>query len=287
MVSPSLRRVGHAARERLRRTWRSHPRLARRVFPWSERLHALRARAWPREPDRPLERVVHQYARHVPDATFVQVGAHDGTQLDPLREAILGSRWRGIMVEPVPYVFARLEARYGPNPRVIVENVAVDGADGIREFHFLAEASADDDVWRWYDALGSFRQDVVLSHAELVPDIDCRLVSMDVPCVTFETLCTRNGIDHVDVVQIDTEGYDREILELVDLDRYGTQLVVFEHLHLDQDGRDVCRDLLIRRGFELVSDGMDTIAVRADALAFPGVSAAFEKARTDLAGFEQ
>ena len=180
-----------------------------------------------------------------------------------------------------------MEARYPSNQRVIVENVAVDAADGVREFHFLAEASADDDVWRWYDALGSFRRDVVLSHAELVPDIRGRLVSMEVPCVTFETLCTRNGIDHVDVVQIDTEGYDREILELIDLERYGTQLVVFEHLHLDQEARDACRDRLTRHGFELVSDGMDTIAVHRDALAFSAVSAAFEKAHADLAGFEQ
>ena len=110
---------------------------------------------------------------------------------------------------------------------------------------------------------------------------------MDVPCVTFETLCTRNGIDHVDVVQIDTEGYDREILELIDLDRYGTALVMFEHLHLDRDARDACRDLLARHGFEQVSDGMDTIAVHSNALELSGVSAAFEKARVDLARFEQ
>jgi FkbM family methyltransferase len=287
MRTPSLRRAGRAARERIRRTWRTHPEVARALLPWTERAHAVRARSWPREPERPLERVVHRYARHVPDATFVQIGAHDGTQLDPLREAILGSRWRGIMVEPVPYVFRRLEARYRSNPRVILENVAVDATDGAREFHFLAEASDGDDVWRWYDALGSFRREVVLSHDQLVPDIATRLVSMDVPCVTFETLCTRNGIDHVDVVQIDTEGYDREILELVDLERYGTHLVVFEHLHLGPEGRAACRDLLTRHGFELVSDGMDTLAVHHDALGVAEVSAAFEAARAALAGFDQ
>lgn len=256
------------------------------MLPRTERLHAVRARVRPRRPERPLEQIVFELARARPDATFVQVGAHDGTQLDPLREALLGSRWRGIMVEPVPYVFERLAARYRTNPRVVLENVAVAHVDGMRPFHFLAEAGSGDDVWRWYDALGSFKREVVLSHRALVGDIDARLVTVDVPCATFTTLCTRNGFERVDVVQIDTEGFDREVLELVDFARFEPALVMFEHLHLDADDRAACRALLARHGLEQVSDGMDTVAVSTAALAEPGVRAAFERARTALVGFE-
>lgn len=286
-VPAPVRRAQGLARERLRQTWREHPALARRVLPWGERVHALRAKALPRRPERPLEMVVFELARAVPDAAFVQVGAHDGTQLDPLREAILGSRWHGIMVEPVPYVFARLAARYRTNPRVILENVAVADHDGTQEFHFLGEAGRGDDVWKWYDALGSFKRDVILRHGELVEDIEERLVSVDLPCVTFTTLCERNGLDHVDLVQIDTEGYDREILELIDYERFAPSLVIFEHLHLDREARDACRALLAGHGFDQVSDGMDTIAATERALAHPRVRAAFDAARSALAGFEQ
>lgn len=286
-VPASVRRAQRLARERLHQTWRQHPALARRVLPWGERLHALRAKALPRRPERPLEQVVFAFARAVPDAAFVQVGAHDGTQLDPLREAILGSRWHGIMVEPVPYVFERLAARYRSNPRVILENVAVADHDGVQEFHFLGEAGRGDDVWKWYDALGSFKRDVILRHGELVDDIEDRLVSVDLPCATFTTLCERNGLRQVDLVQIDTEGYDREILELIDYDRFAPSVVIFEHLHLDAAARAACRALLGSHGFEQVSDGMDTIAVTARALAHPTVRAAFDHARLALATFEQ
>jgi FkbM family methyltransferase len=287
LITKAVRRLQRSTRDRLHRTWRLHPGLARRVLPVGERLQSVRARVHPRRPERPLERVVFEFARAVPQAAFVQVGAHDGTQLDPLREAVLGTRWHGIMVEPVPYVFERLAARYRSNPRVILENVAVADEDGTRELHFLAQAGAGDDVWKWYDALGSFKREVVLSHGGLVGDIESRLVSVEVPCVTFETLCDRNGLDRVDLVQIDTEGYDREILGLIDFGRLGVDVVIFEHLHLDAAARASCRELLAPFSFEQVSDGMDTIAVSPRALAIPGVRAAFDEAMVALGAFEQ
>jgi FkbM family methyltransferase len=280
----SVRKARTVATRVARRTRRDHPGVARLAVRGQERARAVRARVRPHPPERPLERVVFALAQALPDATFVQVGAHDGTQLDPLREAILGSRWRGVMVEPVPYVFDRLALRYGDHPRLSLENVAIADADGTRPFHLLRQADHDDEeVWRWYDALGSFRREVVLSHAHLVPDIAERIETIEVPCVTFATLCERNGLDHVDVVQIDTEGYDRQVLELIDVPRLRPRLVLYEHLHLDRADRDGAEDLMTGHGFRLVSDGMDTLAVDDRALAHPEVAAAFESARLALA----
>lgn len=286
VVTSARRRARHVG-SRLARRVRTDPNLGRRILPWTERIQRVRARIRPRHSARPLDWVVSAYAAEVPDATFVQIGAHDGTQLDPLREAVLGAQWRGIMVEPVPYVFARLDARYRSNPRVMLENVAIAEANGLRPFHHLAEAPRGDQVWKWYDALGSFDRDVVLSHRDLVEDIDARLVTVDVSCVTFERLCVRRGLERVDLVQIDTEGHDRAVLELIDLERYGTDVVIFEHLHLDRADRDACAERLVAAGFEQLSDGMDTIAVTGRMLKRPGIRAAFERARAEMAEFEQ
>ena len=62
-----------------------------------------------RPPPHPLGRVLFEFARAYPDVFFVQVGANDGDLLDPLREEIGFRKWSGIMVEPVPYVFERLQ----------------------------------------------------------------------------------------------------------------------------------------------------------------------------------
>lgn len=275
----SARRARTAAARVARRIRRDHPGVARLAIRGQERARSVRARVRPHRPERPVEQVVFALSRALPDATFVQVGAHDGTQLDPLREAIVGSRWRGVMVEPVPYVFDRLALRYGDHPRLTLEKVAIADEDGTRPFHLLRQAEHDDEaVWRWYDALGSFKREVVMSHEHLVPDIAARIESIDVPCVTFATLCARNGLDHVDVVQIDTEGYDREVLELIDVPRLRPCLVLYEHLHLDAGSRAAADALMAGHGFRRVSDGMDTLCVDDRALAHPGVRAAFDSA---------
>lgn len=281
------RRARRAATGPRQRLAASHPGWARAAVRGGDRVRSVRARLRPQRPERPLERVVYELAQALPSARFVQVGAHDGTQLDPLRQAILGSRWSGVMVEPVPYVFARLERRYGAHPRLTLENVAIAEADGTREFHHLRQAAEAEEVWPWYDALGSFRRDVVLSHGELVADIEDRLVTVELPCVTFSTLCARNGIDRLDLVQIDTEGYDAEVLRLIDLPRLRPAVVIYEHLHLDPTDREMSRALMEGHGYRQVSDGMDTICVDDRALSFPGVRRAFAEAGTALAGFPQ
>ncbi len=47
----------------------------------------------------------------LPRVTFVQIGANDGVWNDPIEPYLRGEKWRGVLVEPVPYVFARLKAR--------------------------------------------------------------------------------------------------------------------------------------------------------------------------------
>lgn len=217
-------------------------------------------------PERPVARVLTEFAAHVPDATFVQIGAHDGAALDPLHNAIAARRWNGVMVEPVPYVFERLRANVGINPRLVLENVAIAETNASRPFHHLAPASDDDEVWAYYDTLGSFDREVVLSHRRLIPDVDERIVTIPVECVTFDALCARNGLTTIDVVQIDTEGYDDVVLGLIDLDRYHLQLVMFEHLHLEPAAHAAVLERLAAHGFQSLADGMDTIAVHRQVL---------------------
>lgn len=215
---------------------------------------------------RPTVRVINEFARLEPDATFAQIGANDGAALDPLHDAIATRNWRGVMVEPVPYVCDRLRANMAGNSRVAIENVAIDRTEGTRDFFHLAQAAPGEGVWEFYHALGSFDRDVVLSHRDLVPDIEDRLVATPVRCMTFDALCARHGYRSVDVVQIDTEGYDHVVLGLIDFDRYRPQIVMFEHLHLDSDTHAAIRSRLAEHGYEDIVDGMDTLAVHQDAL---------------------
>jgi FkbM family methyltransferase len=212
-----------------------------------------------------LNRVIFEYARTHPDATFVQVGANDGLQRDPLRPYIVACNWSGILIEPVPYVFARLKELYDGHPRVVLENVAIADENSSRTLYYLPQ-STDPGLPQWYDALASFRKDVLLKHDSFIPDIADRVASLEVPCVTFDTLCERNALSTVDVIQIDTEGFDYEVVKLIDVEKYAPTILMYESLHLSPQDKADCAALLKRHGYELLSDGMDTLALRTGSL---------------------
>lgn len=194
------------------------------------------------------------------EGSFVEVGANDGLQHDHLRSLITSRPWHGIMVEPVPFVFARLRQTYAGMDRVILENVAIADREGPLPFYHLAQARPDElaRLPQWYDGIGSFSREALLRHRRHIPDIDERLVRVDVPCLTFEGLCQKHRVGEIDVLVIDTEGYDHEILRSIDLAVHRPRLVVYEHYHLTPIQRRDSRRRLEDAGWQTMEEGFDT-----------------------------
>jgi FkbM family methyltransferase len=240
-------------------------RAARPLVPSASLRRALGRvrRTLPRpRPDDPIGEVIFEFGRAYPEATFLQIGANDGEGMDPLHEEVRARRWRGVLVEPVPYVFERLRATYGSNRRMILENVAIAPEPGTRTLYHLAPAERGAPVPTWYDKIGSFEREVVLKHRPAIPDFDRRLATLEVPCVTVDELCRKHGVTALDLVQIDTEGFDFEIIKLVDLDRLAPRLLMYEHLHFDGRTRSACSEHMRRHGYEELSSTTDTLCLR-------------------------
>lgn len=256
MSSTRITAAKHRAIGRAARTARRFPRLRWRL---------IRARGcFPRSaPAQPLARIIFEFGRAHPKATFVQVGANDGRSGDPLRDEIRFRDWRGVMVEPVPHVFEALRSNYAGNPRVALEMSAISKRDGSRPLYHLAPAGGErGSLPEWYDELGTFHREVIEKHRRAIPDFDSRLRVLEVECVTFEALCRKHGLERVDLIQIDTEGHDFEILKLVDLPRLKPRLLMYEHLHLDDATRRACSGHLARHGYEQLADAANTVCLR-------------------------
>ncbi|MES2489436.1 MAG: FkbM family methyltransferase [Pseudomonadota bacterium] len=205
-------------------------------------------------------RVVPEFARLYPNAFFIQIGSNDGDQLDPLKDAIRTKNWKGILIEPVPYVFEKLKKRLGSNPRLTLENIAISKQAGVMPFYHLrnAEEQALDKPPRWYDALGSFSLDVVLKHENLIPDIKERVIVSNVNVTTFDDICRKNNVEKIDLIHIDTEGHDFEILKTIDFPRYRPKLVIYEHHHLNPVDRAAAQEYLRKSGYEVFEEILDT-----------------------------
>jgi FkbM family methyltransferase len=211
-------------------------------------------------------RLLEAFARTYPRASFVEIGANDGEQHDHLRPYLLRGNWRGVMVEPVPYVFERLRRNYAGVEGVEFENAAIAVSDGRLPFFHLRDADAGEraELPDWYDGVGSFSREAILTHSPQMPDIAERIVEVEVPALRFATLCDRHGIERPDLVVIDTEGHDWEIVRTIDLAARGPRMLVYEHFHLTPGDRAACRGHLEEAGYETMEEGFDTVCLRPD-----------------------
>jgi FkbM family methyltransferase len=230
-------------------------------------------------------RLLAEFSLAYPEAFFVEIGSNDGEQHDHLRPFILSGAWQGIMVEPVPYVFERLRSGYGTHERIALENAAIGERDCVLPFFHVRDASAEEraELPDWYDGIGSFSRDALLGHAAEIPDIERRIVRAEVTTLTFQSLCDRHGVDRVDLLVIDTEGYDWRILSSIDLDtRRRPRLIVYEHYHLSAEERAAAADYLRAQGYETMEEGFDTFGL--DARRVDSLTRAWRKLRPAVAG---
>jgi FkbM family methyltransferase len=193
------------------------------------------------------------------DIFFVQIGANDGVSNDPLYNFVTLHNWSGILVEPIPEVFEMLKKNYKNKSKLKFLNAAVGESDG---FRVLYTVKMDADTHAKAHQFASFRRDIVLRQTQWVPDIAERIEERQVRVISIDTLFREVGDREIDILQIDTEGYDYEILKMIDLSKKRPPLICYEHCNLSKAEMSGAAELLIAHGYRLARDNLDTIAYR-------------------------
>ncbi len=200
-----------------------------------------------------------------PQARFVQVGANDGEMMDPVRSTIVRSQWTGLVIEPVPRLFAQLRANYASaSDRVTPVNVAVAQSAEPAQFFHLSDVPGKPLLPDWAQGLGTFRKEVIEKHADRIPDFDSYLQSITVPCMTLQAICDEHSVEQLDLLAIDTEGYDFEIIRQIDFARMAPLVIIYEHHHFDTHTHRACIQLLQTNGYLMFEEGLDTWCLRAE-----------------------
>lgn len=181
---------------------------------------------------------------------FVQIGANDGRSDDPMNELVRKGKTVGLLVEPQEEPFTRLKENYQGVDGLKFEMAAVANEDGP-----LTMVTASD-----RSALGSVTPDrniLRLRKGDALSEIT-------VQGLTFESLLAKHDINRFDVLQIDTEGFDYQVLRQVDLARRGVCVVNLEYYCLPVEERLAACRQLDAAGFALRFGEMDLLGVRRD-----------------------
>jgi FkbM family methyltransferase len=211
--------------------------------------------------------VIKKYSVSYKHINFIQIGSNDGITRDPIHKYITTLQWNGVLVEPVNYLFNKLKETYKEcQDRLYFENCAISEQGGYLEFYRLRKSDSTS-LPCWYNQIGSFRKEVVLRHRDLIPEFDKLFIEEKVRSVKFIELIKKHKLNHVDLIMIDTEGYDFEIIKTIPFNKLNIQLLMFEHKHLNR--MDYVESVLLLRkaGFvvgPLVISPLvkDTIAIR-------------------------
>ena len=184
----------------------------------------------------------------------MQIGAFDGVGEDDLRGLVLTHKLRGVLVEPQPSAFARLQQTYRNQPNVTLLQAAIAEQEGTRELYCKrGEASM----------AASFDREHLRRHGIA----DAEIVAQHVACHTVESALRAAGLTSVDLIQIDAEGYDWPIIRSIDFERVRPRILRFEYRHMPARDADACLALLASHGFRFVIEARDIIAHQAAELA--------------------
>lgn len=213
----------------------------------------------------------------------VQIGSNDGKTGDPLHRLLKRNpKWNALFVEPVPHLFTRLKANYGPSDRFRFENAAIN--DGrCQTFYSVDEAArtAIPDLPKWHDQLGSFNPDHITNR---LPQLAPFVRPIQVAGITLPELLRKHGITDIGILHIDTEGYDYKVLSQLDLRATVPQVILFEHKHLSKEERIAALKFLDAQ-YRVFQLGIDMLAVSRTCMgATPSVLRRLEPNRVRLPG---
>jgi FkbM family methyltransferase len=190
-----------------------------------------------------------------PDSTFVQIGAYDGQTVDPVNDYVLTGKMKCLMVEPIEASFQKLRSFYDGMPNVNLIQAAIGHSDGSAIMFKVKQASQSYSVPR--GGLSSFDKAHLLRHKIKEQDIE----QVQVPCLTLKTLLAKFQLTKVNILQIDTEGFDAEIVKMALALEQTPDCINFENSNLSLESKTEIYDLLTKSGYVHSSDTYNSLAM--------------------------
>lgn len=194
------------------------------------------------------------------DFYVLEIGANDGLSDDPVSAIVRKRDLRALMVEPLPPMFELLTSYYRDRPSVVCENCAIGHEDGFATLYYVRP---DPSLPEYVRRVASFSRKVILKQRRVVPTIASYIETVQVPTLSLASLIGKHKIDHIDLLQVDTEGFDYEILKMLWATSMRPAIINFESAHLRRPDKLACAAMLKRDGYRYLNVGqLDTLAVR-------------------------
>ncbi|OGP79282.1 MAG: hypothetical protein A2V86_08615 [Deltaproteobacteria bacterium RBG_16_49_23] len=210
-----------------------------------------------------FESILYHGLRKSGDFFFVQIGANDGE--DHIYEFVSKNHDKvsGMVIEPLKDIFDELAYKYRKFSKITPVNVAIHNSESEMILYRIAPQKLKT-LPRWLKGISSFNE----NHHRLTNTPSNWIIPVKVPCVSLHELFNRYQIKKVDLLQIDTEGYDAQIILNLDFNAIKPTVIRFEHgvpaNIMSKEALQQLLDFLHKHGYEVLVEPNDATAYQLD-----------------------
>ncbi len=231
-----------------------------------------------------LEVFFRQITRQNRNLYFMNIGAMDGFRHDLIRRHILRLGWRGVFVEPLPDMFAKLKKNFhSVRRRIRFENSAIHNTKQQKTMYRIpAHLAGKNGIPGWVDGISSMftnrnaigGNNGLLWNKKLDPSLydtfKDQIVEEKVQCITFNDLIEKHKIRKIDILQIDTEGCDWIIFKQIDLEKFRPIYICIEICNLPQNEYNEIIKKLEKYEYKHFHTTQDLFAIQPDYVKIAG-----------------
>ena len=160
--------------------------------------------------------------------SVIQIGANDGKRFDNLNFFIKKFKHFTIFVEPIKSNFDDLKKNYPNNENFIFENTAISVNNEINELFKVKKSKL-----HLYDehilGITSFNKKHLIKHGVKKSHIEKEKVES----ISINNLIKKHMLNNLDLLFIDTEGYDANIVFDFLINSDIRPIILFEYIHTD------------------------------------------------------
>lgn len=188
---------------------------------------------------------------------FLQIGANDGVSFDCLYDYVTQYQWQGVVVEPLEEFYNLLCSNYKDYPMITPAKYAINSNQ--KEMNlFKLNPNYYNFYPDWARGIASFSMEHLIKH-----NIDEQHISKEiVDCIALMDLVRKFNLENIDYLQIDTEGFDVEIIKMIDFSVISPKIIKYEIKHLNDQQKVEVEKIFNSNQYKLKSDYSDGFAIK-------------------------
>jgi len=177
--------------------------------------------------------------------TLLQIGANDGKRFDELNYFIKKYKIKSVLVEPINKYFNELKNNYLNCEFVKIENSAVS-VDNEISYLFMVNEKYINRYDEHIKGINSFKIKHLIKHGVKKNHIERKKINS----LSISDLINKHDINELDLLYVDTEGYDGKIVyEFIKSSKL-KPIIIFEYIHIENKFFDKLINLLNTEKFK-------------------------------------